>query len=143
MRFEVKGKYDYRSGHEDDLSFNAGQVIVVTEEVDEEWYQGEYTDNDGRLRQGMFPRNFVVASKHQNAAPAGGSPMVSKPEPVQQPAQAFSTLPPGSIQPEQAPSVPMSSPPATRSPATPGSSPHSDAPITPPQPVQASLASYR
>ena len=143
MRFEVKGKYDYRSGHEDDLSFNAGQVIVVTEEVDEEWYQGEYTDNDGRLRQGMFPRNFVVASKPQNAAPVSGSATASKREPGQQPAQAFSTLPHSSIQPEQAPSTPISSPPATRTLATPLSSPHSDTPVTPPQPVYASLASYR
>lgn len=60
MPLEVKAKFDYNSGHEDDLSFTAGQVIKVTEEVDDEWYNGEYVDNRGSLRQGMFPRNFVV-----------------------------------------------------------------------------------
>ena len=60
MLSEVKAKFDYNSGHEDDLSFTAGQVIKVTEEVDDEWYNGEYLDNQGNIRQGMFPRNFVV-----------------------------------------------------------------------------------
>jgi len=60
MAPQVKAKYDYNSGHEDDLSFSAGQIITVTEEVDEEWYNGEYVDGHGNLCQGMFPRNFVV-----------------------------------------------------------------------------------
>jgi len=143
MRLEVKGKYDYQSGHEDDLSFNAGQVIIVTEEVDEEWYQGEYTDNDGRLHHGMFPRNFVVASKPRTAAPAGGSPAASVQEPVQQLTQSFLTMPPGSNRPEQTPSGPSSSPAAPRPLATPVSSPHSDVPATPPQSVYACIVSYR
>jgi len=76
MRLEVKGKYDYNSGHEDDLSFNAGQIIAVTEEVDDEWYQGEYTDGEGHLHQGMFPRNFVIPLKTRSAS-AGTSSSVS------------------------------------------------------------------
>ena len=60
MAIEVKAKYDYNSGHEDDLSFAVGQIITVLEEVDDEWYNGEYVDSEGRRLQGMFPRNFVV-----------------------------------------------------------------------------------
>src|SRR5271163_2816705 len=67
MAKEVKAKYDYNSGHEDDLSFSAGQIITVTEEVDEEWYNGEYVDGHGNVCQGMFPRNFVVGVPAQRS----------------------------------------------------------------------------
>lgn len=71
MAIEVKAKYDYNSGHEDDLSFSAGQVIIIIEEVDEEWYNGEYVDGHGKRHQGMFPRNFVVAiPSHSNIVPS-------------------------------------------------------------------------
>lgn len=68
MAIQVKAKYDYNSGHEDDLSFSAGQVINVTEEVDEEWYNGEYHDNNGKQHQGMFPRNFVTLHTPETTA---------------------------------------------------------------------------
>ena len=61
----VKARFDYNSGHEDDLSFSIGQIITVTEEVDEEWYTGEYVDDNGNVCQGMFPRTFVVAVPSQ------------------------------------------------------------------------------
>jgi len=69
MAKEVKAKYDYNSGHEDDLSFTAGQLIAVTEEVDDEWYNGQYTDSQGKLHQGMFPRNFVTVPPKTSPAP--------------------------------------------------------------------------
>jgi myosin tail region-interacting protein MTI1 len=69
MGKEVKAKFDYNSRHEDDLSFSAGQVITVLEEVDDEWYNGEYTGKDGKHHEGMFPRNFVTAYVSQGAAP--------------------------------------------------------------------------
>ena len=69
MAKEVKAKYDYNSGHEDDLFFTAGQIITVTEEVDEEWYNGQYTDSQGKLHQGMFPRNFVTVPPKPSPAP--------------------------------------------------------------------------
>ncbi|KAF2801482.1 uncharacterized protein BDZ99DRAFT_342350, partial [Mytilinidion resinicola] len=51
--------YDYSSPHEDDLSFRQGQIITVTEQEDEDWYSGEYTDGAGAKQEGLFPRNFV------------------------------------------------------------------------------------
>jgi hypothetical protein len=65
MTKEVKAKYDYNSGHEDDLSFTAGQIITILEEVDDEWYSGEYHDGQGKRHRGMFPRNFVVVASSQ------------------------------------------------------------------------------
>ena len=69
MAKEVKAKYDYNSGHEDDLSFIAGQMITILEEVDDEWYHGEYQDAQGKRHQGMFPRNFVVVARSQTVVP--------------------------------------------------------------------------
>lgn len=69
MAIEVKAKYEYNSGHEDDLSFTVGQIITVIEEVDEEWYNGAYVDSQGKRHQGMFPRNFVTATTSHTVAP--------------------------------------------------------------------------
>lgn len=57
--FRVKATFDYNSPHEDDLSFSLGQVITVTDEEDEDWYYGEFTDADGEAKRGLFPKNFV------------------------------------------------------------------------------------
>ena len=66
MASVVKAKYDYDSGHEDDLSFVAGQVINIIGEEGDEWYNGEYVGIDGKHHQGMFPRNFVSAVSSQH-----------------------------------------------------------------------------
>lgn len=59
--FRVKAIYEYSSEHDDDLSFPNGQVILVTEEEDADWYYGEYEDDTGGKHKGLFPRNFVKA----------------------------------------------------------------------------------
>ncbi|KAL8732070.1 MAG: hypothetical protein Q9166_003023 [cf. Caloplaca sp. 2 TL-2023] len=57
--FHVKAIYEYSSPHDDDLSFPVGQVINVTEEEGDDWYYGEYADQSGHKKEGLFPRNFV------------------------------------------------------------------------------------
>ncbi len=57
--FRVKALFEYTSPHEDDLNFPTGQVITVTDEDDAEWYGGQYVDDDGVKKEGIFPRNFV------------------------------------------------------------------------------------
>lgn len=57
--FTVKAVFEYTSDHEDDLTFTIGQIVTVTEEEDAEWYFGEYTDDAGTKKEGIFPRNFV------------------------------------------------------------------------------------
>jgi len=66
--FKVKAVYDYASPHDDDLSFPLGQVITVTEEEDADWYVGEYTDESGAPKSGLFPKNFV--EKYEPAVPS-------------------------------------------------------------------------
>lgn len=57
--FQVKALYDYKSPHEDDLSFQSAQLITVTDEEDNDWYYGEFEDANGTKQEGLFPRNFV------------------------------------------------------------------------------------
>ncbi|KAF6224932.1 hypothetical protein HO133_010126 [Letharia lupina] len=57
--FRVKALYDYSSKEEDDLKFPNGQVILVTDEEDADWYYGEYEDSAGDKLEGLFPKNFV------------------------------------------------------------------------------------
>ena len=57
--FRVKALFDYSSKEEDDLTFPSGQVILVTDEEDADWYYGEYEDSAGNKQEGLFPRNFV------------------------------------------------------------------------------------
>ncbi|KAG7881385.1 hypothetical protein KL938_003515 [Ogataea parapolymorpha] len=59
--YTVIAKYPYTPSAEnasDDLAFNAGQLITVTEEVDADWLFGT-TKTGGELVSGYFPRNFV------------------------------------------------------------------------------------
>ncbi|SPO05823.1 related to myosin tail region-interacting protein MTI1 [Cephalotrichum gorgonifer] len=65
--FHVKALFEYASPHDDDLQFGVGQIITVTDEDDEEWYTGEYVDDDGVKQEGIFPRNFV--EKYEPTAP--------------------------------------------------------------------------
>ena len=89
--FRVKAVFDYSSPHDDDLSFPNGQIIVVTDEEDESWYYGEYTDDGGTKHQGLFPRNFVERYEPTTPPRPSRAPRpkkeaeaaaVTKPEPV-------------------------------------------------------------
>ena len=57
--FQVKALYDYSSKEEDDLNFRNGQILIVTDVEDDDWYFGEYTDSDAQKQEGLFPKNFV------------------------------------------------------------------------------------
>ena len=65
--FKVKALFEYTSSHDDDLPFDVGQIITVTEVEDDDWYCGEYVDDAGGKQEGIFPRNFV--EKYEPVAP--------------------------------------------------------------------------
>lgn len=65
--FTVKALYEYKSDYDDDLTFQPGQVITVTEIEDDEWYLGNYNGKSG-----MFPKNFV--EKYEPAVPVPERP---------------------------------------------------------------------
>ncbi|KAL6866729.1 hypothetical protein J3F83DRAFT_766315 [Trichoderma novae-zelandiae] len=104
--FRVKALYEYSSPHEDDLNFPAGQVIAVTDDDDADWYGGEYVDDAGVKREGIFPRNFVEkfepvapprpVRKHKQEPDAAAAPAAED-------AAARSTPPPGDVASEPSP----------------------------------------
>lgn len=106
----VKALFEYSSAHEDDLQFDVGQIITVTEEDDEEWYTGEYVDESGTKHEGIFPRNFV--EKYEPTAPPRPARRAKKePEPVTQKDVAPEVAPPNpsSPNPEDLPTFPVAS----------------------------------
>ncbi|KAI6177133.1 hypothetical protein M3Y97_00873800 [Aphelenchoides bicaudatus] len=67
----MKALYDYHSGVEGDLDFNAGDLIVVYEKVSDEWYNGEFNKKFG-----IFPASFVQQSGPDMQSPTLKSPPV-------------------------------------------------------------------
>ena len=81
--FKVLAQYPYQSEYEDDLHFNKGQIITVTNVEDEEWYFGQYEDPDnaGSVLEGIFPKNFVSIYKPE---PEPEPEPELQPEPLEQ-----------------------------------------------------------
>ncbi|KAI0379121.1 hypothetical protein F5Y04DRAFT_283207 [Hypomontagnella monticulosa] len=71
LPFKVKVIYDYtpEDDDEDELTLKVGQVIDVTDEVDMNWYSGEYVDESVTKKEGIFPRNFVEVYNKPVAPP--------------------------------------------------------------------------
>ncbi|KAI1805247.1 hypothetical protein F4811DRAFT_561258 [Daldinia bambusicola] len=151
--FRVKAIYEYTSNHEDDLPFGTGQIITVTDDEDADWYGGEYVDDLGVKREGIFPRNFVekyeptapprpTRTRKKEAEPAAPS---SPPPP---PTAAPSSPPPVEEQadvPSEAayqeprvasPPIPVPAPRSPPAPIAPVAKPPESAPIPAPVPVQ-------
>uniref|UniRef100_A0AC34PW85 SH3 domain-containing protein n=1 Tax=Panagrolaimus sp. JU765 TaxID=591449 RepID=A0AC34PW85_9BILA len=53
-RHIARALYDYESNVEGDLCFRAGEIIYITERVDDEWLKGECN-----FKTGIFPVNYV------------------------------------------------------------------------------------
>ncbi|KAK4498901.1 hypothetical protein PRZ48_009411 [Zasmidium cellare] len=104
--FKVKALYDFEAKEEDDLGFPAGQIIDVTEEVDDNWLEGKYNDVTGAIKSGIFPREFV--DKYEPEVPTRPSrPSRPKAE-TTAPAPAPVAVPPPA---EPEPDVPVASKP--------------------------------
>ncbi|KAK8079934.1 hypothetical protein PG997_007752 [Apiospora hydei] len=137
--FKVKALYEYSSGHEDDLPFEIGQVITITEDDDPDWYGGEYLDASGVKQEGIFPRNFV--EKYEPTAPPRPTRPRKKdqPEHTARPDAAPEPTPESVVEPEESgePYEPAEEEPTVASPPRVAEplSPRSPAPA-PPKPVE-------
>ena len=51
---QYRALYSYAGQHDDELAFNAGDIISLISKDEEAWWKGEL---DGRV--GVFPSNYV------------------------------------------------------------------------------------
>lgn len=135
--FKVKALYEYKSEEPDDLSFRDGQIITVTDEEDADWYTGEYVDESGEKREGIFPRNFV--EKFEPAIPTRPVRAPKRP-PVQEAPVEHAPVPPSAqalppAEPLQSPSL-EEMPPSKGAPGF-GSPPREESLETAPAPAPA------
>ncbi|EIW70468.1 hypothetical protein TREMEDRAFT_68076 [Tremella mesenterica DSM 1558] len=79
-RAEVRAKalWDYHGTEADDLVFRAGDMIIIDEEVNEQWYRGRVIPPGQSVpieRSGLFPSNYVEKlSAHSPVQAPGPGP---------------------------------------------------------------------
>ncbi|XP_074913526.1 arf-GAP with SH3 domain, ANK repeat and PH domain-containing protein 2-like [Buteo buteo] len=60
--------YDCSADQEDELTFHAGEIIVVSEKEDSNWWRGWIEGQPHR--QGVFPASFIHVAQHQTSLQA-------------------------------------------------------------------------
>ncbi|KAF9109628.1 hypothetical protein BGX27_007391 [Mortierella sp. AM989] len=55
----VRAIYNFEASQVDELALRKGDLVRVSEEIDEGWWEGELIDSNGVKHEGMFPSNYV------------------------------------------------------------------------------------
>lgn len=56
MRLTAQAKFDFNAQSSKQLGFKKGQIVIITKEINKDWYEGETAD---RKSSGMFPVAYV------------------------------------------------------------------------------------
>ncbi|CAR21454.1 Bbc1p [Lachancea thermotolerans CBS 6340] len=89
--FTVIAQFPYTSEHDDDLNFEKGSLITVQSIEDDEWYFGEYQDESGTYKEGIFPRSFVKLAGDEEPSKPVEDPLDRVPSPTQNPGAVASS----------------------------------------------------
>lgn len=54
----ARALWDYHGSEPDDLTLRKDEMVIITEEVNGQWFRG-YSENDPTRRQGLFPHSYV------------------------------------------------------------------------------------
>jgi hypothetical protein len=81
VMYRVRALYDFKAETADDLDFTKGEIISVMSQVDDSWLAGEVVEDDGTVRKGIFPANYVEKVASGSTASAEGA-KEAKPAPT-------------------------------------------------------------
>jgi hypothetical protein len=90
----VKALYDHEAEEENEITFKEGDIIVVTDDSDDDWWIGYLDWKGSSSATGQFPSNYVEPYTKKEKIKSINKPTETKPAPTPAPAPTPTPTPP-------------------------------------------------